>query len=65
MCDCINQLEEKGFVKRESVYENQDFIDKGYLLRKYAQVKGKVATTNQFFKINYCPACGERVRVEK
>ena len=61
MCECINQLVEKGFVEKESVYDNQDFVDKGYLIRKYTKVKNKVVATNRVFGINYCPACGERV----
>lgn len=64
MCDCINQLVEKGFVERESVYENQDFVDKGYQLRKYKHLSKKTVATNNVFHLNYCPACGEKI-VEK
>jgi len=61
MCDCINQLVEKGFVERESVYENQDFVDKGYQVRKYKRFSRKTVATNNVFHLNYCPACGGKI----
>lgn len=61
MCDCINKLVEKEFVERESVYENQDFVDKGYQIRKYERLSRKTVATNNVFHLNYCPACGEKI----
>ncbi|KKK87023.1 hypothetical protein LCGC14_2757390 [marine sediment metagenome] len=61
-CACINKLVEKGFVERETVYENQDFVDKGYLLRKYINQGKNSVATNRVFGLNYCPACGQRLR---
>lgn len=54
MCDCINKLEGKGYVRKDTVYEDNDFVDKGYSIRHLE----KEAT---FFHLNYCPACGESI----
>ena len=64
MCNCINQLVEKGFIERESVYENKDFVDKGYQVRKYKRLSKNTVATNQVFRLNYCPACGEKIAVK-
>ena len=61
MCNCILKLTDKGFVERESVYENHDFIDKGYMIRKYKKQSRQTLATNQVFHLNYCPACGEKI----
>lgn len=62
MCKCIFTLEEKGFVERERVYEDHDFKEKGFLLRKYKRTKsGFSVDTRESFRMNYCPACGEKI----
>jgi len=61
MCNCIKTLEEKGFVERESVYEDEDFKDKGYLIRKYKKTKSGFKDSKVVFRLNYCPACGEKL----
>lgn len=61
MCDCINVLVEKGFVERLSIYENNDFVDKGYMIRKYKRLSRKTVATNNVFHLNYCPACGDKL----
>jgi hypothetical protein len=65
MCDCINGLVDKGFIERQTVYENNNFVDKGYMIRKYKKDnKGKIASTNKVFILNYCPACGKKIEVK-
>ena len=61
MCDCVLALEEKGFLERESVYEDKDYKDKGFLLRKYKKVKTGFKDGKVVFRLNYCPACGEKI----
>ena len=61
MCNCIARLEEKGFVERECVYEDKDFIEKGYLIRRYKKTQHGIEDTHRVFHLNYCPACGEKI----
>jgi hypothetical protein len=61
MCNCLLALVEKGFVERETTYEDQDFKEKGFLLRKYKKTKAGIKDTKHIFQLNYCPACGERI----
>jgi hypothetical protein len=62
MCKCLLLLVEKGFVERETVYEDEDFKEKGFQIRKYKRVKGGLfADANHVFRLNYCPACGEKI----
>jgi len=63
VCGCIQELEEKGFVERESIYneESKDFEDKGFAIRKCKNRGGQPVGTNEYFRINYCPACGEKI----
>jgi len=61
MCNCIDVLVDKGFVERETVYENLDFVDKGYKIRLYKQKPQRTIVTNQVFHLNYCPACGDKI----
>ena len=60
MCNCIATLVNKGFIERESVYEDSDFKDKGYMIRKYEKTRQVIIKTNGVFHVNYCPACGEK-----
>lgn len=62
MCKCIENLVEKDFLERECIYENQDFQDKGYLIRLYKKSGNLIVSSDRVFVINYCPACGEKVR---
>ena len=57
MCDCIKQLEEMGFVRKDSTYDEKakDFVDVGYSIRHLEKNKS-------FFTLNYCPACGDKAR---
>ncbi len=61
MCNCIEKLVAKGFVERESVYEDDNFVDKGYRIREYTRAGRVVTATNHVFNLNYCPACGEKL----
>ncbi len=53
-CDCIVALEEKGYVRKDSAYEDHDFVDKGYSIRHLYK-------DSNFFALNYCPACGGKL----
>ena len=62
MCNCISELVNKRFIERECVYENRDFVDKGYQIRKYTKRGHTITATNCVFRINYCPACGMQIK---
>ena len=61
MCNCIATLVEKGFIERECVYEDSDFKDKGFRIRKYEKGGKHIIETDRVFHMNYCPACGEKL----
>jgi len=61
MCDCILELVQQGFVERETTYEDEDFKEKGFLVRKYKRMKKGIVDTHRVFRLNYCPACGSKL----
>ena len=61
MCNCISALEAKGFIEREATYEDHDFKEKGYMIRKYNKTSRGIKDTHKVFRLNYCPACGDRI----
>ena len=64
MCDCIEKLVDKGFVERQTIYENFDYKDKGFLLREYklGNTQKVAFPTKHVFQMNYCPACGGKLQ---
>lgn len=61
MCDCLLVLVKQGFVERETTYENEDFVEKGFLLRKYKMTSEGIKDARHVFHLNYCPACGKKI----
>jgi len=55
MCECLQGLVDRGIVDKECVYEDNDFRETGkYLIRH-------LSDETTLFRINYCPACGEKL----
>ncbi len=62
MCECIEKLVKKGFIRKDSVGWNEelkDFTDTPAQFKIHA-----IARKDYYFKINYCPACGERLTIK-
>ncbi|MDD3984253.1 MAG: hypothetical protein PHU54_10030 [Candidatus Omnitrophica bacterium] len=60
MCKCFQAAVARGYVLVHSVYENQDFVDKGY----HMPLSVRTETGNRrevFLPVHYCPTCGEKV----
>jgi len=62
MCNCILELVQRGFVERETTYQDEDFKEKGFQVRSYRRTGVKsVVDTGRVFRLNYCPACGKKL----